>query len=193
MRLDITLYSLAVVFFVITIASAVLLAGTDQTLWILTSGLLGILSLSLGFIQRPRTTAQINQPPTAIPVTASAQPIGTATPQAPTEEERLPAQTASVTETPAVQEPAVTVEQPAIPEPPANIVSSQEAIESSMGHALTEVSGIGEKRATQLNALGIFNVDDLAKAQAEDLAKSLKVSPKIVAKWVMGAKQLLQK
>jgi predicted flap endonuclease-1-like 5' DNA nuclease len=62
-----------------------------------------------------------------------------------------------------------------------------------MGHALTEVSGIGEKRATQLNALGIFNVDDLAKAQAEDLAKSLKVSPKIVAKWVMGAKQLLQK
>jgi predicted flap endonuclease-1-like 5' DNA nuclease len=193
MRLDITLYSLAVVFFVITIASAVLLAGTDQTLWILTSGLLGILSLSLGFIQRPRTTAQINQPPTAIPVTASAQPIGTATPQAPTEEERLPAQTASVTETPAVQEPAVTVEQPAIPEPSANIVSSQEAIESSMGHALTEVSGIGEKRATQLNALGIFNVDDLAKAQAEDLAKSLKVSPKIVAKWVMGAKQLLQK
>jgi predicted flap endonuclease-1-like 5' DNA nuclease len=193
MRLDITLYSLAVVFFVITIASAVLLAGTDQTLWILTSGLLGILSLSLGIIQRPRTTAQINQPSTAIPVTASAQPIGTATPQAPTEEERLPAQTASVTETPAVQEPAVTVEQPAIPEPSANIVSSQEAIESSMGHALTEVSGIGEKRATQLNALGIFNVDDLAKAQAEDLAKSLKVSPKIVAKWVMGAKQLLQK
>jgi hypothetical protein len=133
MRLDITLYSLAVVFFVITIASAVLLAGTDQTLWILTSGLLGILSLSLGIIQRPRTTAQINQPSTAIPVTASAQPIGTATPQAPTEEERLPAQTASVTETPAVQEPAVTVEQPAIPEPSANIVSSQEPLSLPWG------------------------------------------------------------
>jgi predicted flap endonuclease-1-like 5' DNA nuclease len=184
MRLDITLYSLAVVFFVITIASAVLLAGTDQTLWILTSGLLGILSLSLGFIQRPRTTAQINQPPTAIPVTASTQPTGTVTPQAPTEEEKLPAQTAPVTETPAIQEPAVAVEQPAIPELPTNVVSSKE-------HALTEVSGIGEKRATQPKTLGIINVDDLASA--EDLAKSLKGSPKIVAKWVTSAKQLLQK
>ena len=193
MRLDITLYSLAVVFFVITIASAVLLAGTDQTLWILTSGLLGILSLSLGFIQRPRTTAQINQPLTPIPVTASTQPTETVTPQAPKEEEKLPAQTAPVTETPAIQELAVTVEQPAIPEPPATIVSSKEAIELSMGHVLTEVSGIGEKRATQLKALGIINVDDLAKASAEDLAKSLKVSPKIVAKWITGAKQLLQK
>jgi Mn-dependent DtxR family transcriptional regulator len=37
------------------------------------------------------------------------------------------------------------------------------------------------------------NVDDLAKASVEDLAKSLKVSPKIVAKWVASAKQLLRK
>ena len=134
MRLDITLNSLAVVFFVITIASAVLLAGTDQTLWILTSGLLGILSLSLGFIQRPRTKAQINQP--------STQPTETVTPQA-SKEEELPAQPAPVMETPAIQEIAVAVEQPAIPELPTNVVSSKE-------HALTEVNGIGEKRATQL-------------------------------------------
>ena len=134
MRLDITLNSLEVVFFVITIASAVLLAGTDQTLWILTSGLLGILSLSLGFIQRPRTKAQINQP--------STQPTETVTPQA-SKEEELPAQPAPVMETPAIQEIAVAVEQPAIPELPTNVVSSKE-------HALTEVNGIGEKRATQL-------------------------------------------
>jgi len=78
-------------------------------------------------------------------------------------------------------------------EPPANVVSSKEASAPSMEYALTEVGGIGEKRASQLEALGIITVDDLAKASDEDLAKSLKVSPKIVAKWITGAKQLLQK
>ncbi|MGD0995976.1 MAG: helix-hairpin-helix domain-containing protein [Candidatus Bathyarchaeia archaeon] len=58
---------------------------------------------------------------------------------------------------------------------------------------LTEVSGIGEKRESQLKAIGINSVDDLAKASVEDLAKRLKVSPKIVAKWVASAKQLQQK
>jgi predicted flap endonuclease-1-like 5' DNA nuclease len=115
-------------------------------------------------------------------VPASTQPTETVKPQAPKKE--VPAQTTPVMETPAIQEPAVAVEHPAIPELPTNVVSSKE-------HALTEVSGIGEKRATQLKALGIINVDDLASV--EDLAKSLKVSPKIVAKWVTRAKQLLQK
>jgi len=72
-------------------------------------------------------------------------------------------------------------------------VASIEVNEPSIEHALTEISGIGEKRASQLKALGIKSVDDLAKAPVEDLAKSLKVSPKIVAKWVAGAKKLQQK
>jgi predicted flap endonuclease-1-like 5' DNA nuclease len=54
---------------------------------------------------------------------------------------------------------------------------------------LTEVKGIGEKRATQLNALGINTVEELANAAPEEIAKSLKISPKIVAKWVYSAKQ----
>jgi predicted flap endonuclease-1-like 5' DNA nuclease len=65
---------------------------------------------------------------------------------------------------------------------------------------LTEVSGVGEKRASQLKAIGINSVDDLAKASVEDVAKRLKVSPKtvavspkIVAEWVASAKQLQQK
>jgi predicted flap endonuclease-1-like 5' DNA nuclease len=58
---------------------------------------------------------------------------------------------------------------------------------------LTEVSGVGEKRESQLKAIGINSVDDLAKASVEDVAKRLKVSPKIVAKWVASAKQLQQK
>ena len=192
MRLDITLYALAVVFFVITIASAFLLEGTDQTLWIITSGLLGILSLSLGFIQRPRVTTQVNQP-SMPPVTVAPQPTETTTPQAPQEEQKLPPETAPALETPAIPETTVTVEQPTVAETPANTIAPQEVNEPSIELALTQVSGIGGKRATQLKALGINTVDDLAKASAEDIAKNLKVSPKIVAKWITGAKQLKQK
>jgi len=57
---------------------------------------------------------------------------------------------------------------------------------------LTEVKGIGEKRTNQLKTYGINNVDDLAKGSIQDLAKRLNVSPKIVAKWVEDAKQLLK-
>ena len=195
MRLDYILYILAVVFFVITITSAFLLTGTDQILWISASALLGILSLSLGFIQRPKP-AQTNQSPTPAPTpaiaTSATQPTETAILEAPKEEEKLSLQTAPTTETPIIQEPQVTV-QPAMPETPANTVASIEVNEPSIEHALTEISGIGEKRASQLKALGIKSVDDLAKAPVEDLAKSLKVSPKIVAKWVTGAKKLQQK
>jgi len=57
---------------------------------------------------------------------------------------------------------------------------------------LKEVRGIGEKRAAQLKALGINSVNDLAKASTEDLATKLKVSPKIVEKWVAGAKEIVK-
>ena len=55
---------------------------------------------------------------------------------------------------------------------------------------LTQVKGIGEKRAMQLKALGIDSVEALAKSSAKRLARKLKVSPKIVEKWVAGAKEL---
>ena len=55
---------------------------------------------------------------------------------------------------------------------------------------LTQVKGIGEKRATQLKALGINSVDDLAKASAKTLAAKLKISPKIASKWIESAKEL---
>jgi len=57
--------------------------------------------------------------------------------------------------------------------------------------ALTQVKGIGEKRATQLKAIGINSVNELAKASVEEVAVKLKVYPKIVAKWVSAAKELI--
>jgi len=62
-----------------------------------------------------------------------------------------------------------------------------------VGRELTEVKGIGAKRAEQLKALGILSVEDLARASAKDLASKLKVSPKITEKWIKNAKKLVEK
>jgi len=58
---------------------------------------------------------------------------------------------------------------------------------------LTEVKGIGEKRAQQLKDVGIGSVEDLAKASVNDLATRMKISPKITGKWIEDAKRLLEK
>ena len=55
---------------------------------------------------------------------------------------------------------------------------------------LTQVKGVGEKRATQLKAVGINSVDDLTNASAKAIAKKLKISPKIASKWIESAKEL---
>jgi predicted flap endonuclease-1-like 5' DNA nuclease len=58
---------------------------------------------------------------------------------------------------------------------------------------LTAVKGIKEKRAEQLKALGINNVQELANASANDLAAKLKISPKFTEKWIENAKELVAK
>lgn len=210
MRIDYVLYTLAVVFFVVAVASAFFLTGTDQIIWTSTSALLGILSLSLGFIQRPKPT-QASQLSTPAITMSATQPKETAL-EAKNEEEKLRLQTATGTEIPAILESEVAAQpamleapatrpalleapatRAAMLEPPVKIESAVENGKPSIERALTEVSGIGEKRASQLKVLGIGSVGDLAKASVEDLAKSLKVSPKIVTKWVAGAKELQQK
>jgi predicted flap endonuclease-1-like 5' DNA nuclease len=74
------------------------------------------------------------------------------------------------------QKPAITMETPAM----------TEALE------LTQVKGIGEKRAAQLKALGINSVEDLAKASATAIARRLQISPKITKKWIASAKELVK-
>lgn len=58
---------------------------------------------------------------------------------------------------------------------------------------LTKIKGIGAKRAEQLAAFGIHSIEDLAKASAKNLAKKLKLSPKITKKWIANAKALTEK
>ncbi len=58
---------------------------------------------------------------------------------------------------------------------------------------LTQVKGIGTRRAAQLKALGINSVADLAASSAEDIAEKLNVSPKRTRRWTTEARrQFLQ-
>jgi len=91
---------------------------------------------------------------------------------------------------------ATTIE--AIPVPTAPTAVTGEKTETVMEAApsvaaLTEVKGIGEKRAEQLRALGISSIEDLAKASGKDLAAKLKISPKITRRWVRNAKKPVEK
>jgi predicted flap endonuclease-1-like 5' DNA nuclease len=151
MRLDYTLYVLAALLLIITVVPFVVtIEGVEseaRSLWVVTTVVLGILTIGLGYSQRPKTKAQACQPAVAPPQTTMPE-----------------------------TQPATTIGTPAI----------TEALE------LTQVKGIGEKRATQLKAIGINNVNDLAKASAEDSAKKLQISSKITKKWIDSAKALVK-
>lgn len=57
---------------------------------------------------------------------------------------------------------------------------------------ITEVSGIGPKRAEQLRSLGINTAHDLASASPESLAAKTGISPKITEQWIEQAKKLMK-
>jgi predicted flap endonuclease-1-like 5' DNA nuclease len=101
-----------------------------------------------------------------------------------------------------------------LPEPKNDVVSSEKSIKKNIENKLepaviyekktpeshpdkpdielTQVKGIGEKRAIQLNTLGIKTVNDLANESAANISKKLKISPKITRKWKASAKKLLK-
>ncbi|MCL2172478.1 MAG: helix-hairpin-helix domain-containing protein [Candidatus Bathyarchaeota archaeon] len=58
---------------------------------------------------------------------------------------------------------------------------------------LTSVKGVREKRALQLNALGIYTVKELSQASVETLTKGLRpISPKQAGNLIEAAKQQLK-
>jgi len=150
MRSDYALYAVAIIFFILT-GITLAYQVEAQELWIISTFVLGLFFIGLGYSQRPKAQAKT--------VTVEAPPPPT----------------------PAVQEP-VAQDIQEIVEKPAPTVKE-----------LTEVKGIGEKRADQLKNIGISNVEDLAKASADDLAAKLKVSPKITKVWIENAKKLVEK
>jgi predicted flap endonuclease-1-like 5' DNA nuclease len=173
MRLDYTLYILAAIIFIITAVPFVVtiegVASETRSLWVVTTVVLGLLSIGLGYSQRPKTEAQACEPAVTAPQTAITETQPAATAQVPAEE-KTEAPTEKTTMTKAAT-------------PAASMSTTMD---------LTQVKGIGEKRAEQLKALGISNVDDLAKASAKTIAKNLKISPKTADRWVATAKELVK-
>jgi hypothetical protein len=56
---------------------------------------------------------------------------------------------------------------------------------------LTQVKGIGKRRAAQLKALGVDTVASLSTCSPEDLAEKLDVSPKRTTRWIAEARKHL--
>jgi len=157
MRSDYALYTVAIIFFIITgIVFAIQIEVTYKSLGIIATAVLGIFFIGLGYTQRPR---------------AKVQTVMAAPPAPP------PTQPASQPSTETVEEKTVETVGMAAP----------------TGTPLTNIKGIGEKRAEQLKALGINSVEELAKASAEELASKLKISLKITQRWIENAKKLTEK
>lgn len=171
MRSDYLLYVVAVIFFIIT--AAVATYAVTQQLWIVTTAVIGLAFIGLGYTQRPK--------PATTTMKTSAPPPPPSTPQQQQQQVR-----------PEVIEPAqLVVAEVAKQEEVAPIVQAPQP--EPLGGGLTEVKGIGEKRAAQLKALGINSVEELAEASAKELAAKLNISPKITNKWIENAKEIGQK
>ena len=148
MRSDYAFYTVAIIFFILTgvmYASTLPLEELERNLGVVTTVILGLLFIGLGYSQRPKlqgaAVEQIPSAPTAI--TEKAKPV--------------------------------------------EVEAAPPALE------LTQVKSIGEKRAEQLKAVGISDVEDLTKASAKGLAVKLKISPKITRRWIRSAKRLTEK
>jgi predicted flap endonuclease-1-like 5' DNA nuclease len=183
MRSDFVLYTVAAFFFALTVIAVVIITEAERSLWVVSTAVLGILSVGLGYYQRPQANAPAQKTP--------------ARPTKSTQTEQVPVVEAlQVAEVP-IQQPKIEQTPPIIETPPTPIVTPDTSaaqtetapIQQPIQSPLTKVKGIGEKRAAQLNAIGINTIDELAKSSIDEIANNLKVSPKIVTKWVEAAKQ----
>jgi predicted flap endonuclease-1-like 5' DNA nuclease len=95
--------------------------------------------------------------------------------------------------------PTVTTQITAPPPPPPPVqtaVKEEKTVQIAVEPLLvklTQVKGVKEKRAEQLQTIGIKSIYDLANASATDIAAKLQISPKITEKWIESAKELSKK
>jgi predicted flap endonuclease-1-like 5' DNA nuclease len=169
MRMDYILYAVAILFFIATLAS-VAYSFEQEQVWVVSTAVIGLAFAGFGYTQRPKTE-------TSSVTTKVSEP----TPSTPQQQQQ------AIVVTPAP--PQLPVTEPVKPEEATPIVEQLQTPRSM----LTKVRGIGEKRTTQLNALGINSIEDLANASPKDLAAKMNISPKITRRWVENAKELGQK
>lgn len=193
MRLDYILYGLAVVFFMMTAVSLALIGEQNQrNVWVVATVVLGLFSAGLGYSQRPKAVAAKTQAVPAVPLSTMPKPEHAVVDDAHEKEGFVAENVNRTVETPMLPQAPSPMPMPVVaPMPVLPPVPTE--IPAAPTKDLTSVKGIGGKRAAQLKALGISNIDVLAAASPRDLAAKMKVSPKIVEKWVAGAKELVEK
>jgi len=167
MRLDYISYAIAVIFFVVTLTAVAYYS--EQQLWIVTTAVVGLVFIGLGYTQRPKA-----------PIVTQTEVLSSAPPPPPAQP--------TITETAKEEAKTVAQPQPLMVQPQPPMVQLK-----TMARELIKVKGIKEKRAAQLKNLGINSLEDLTKASAEDLAAKLQISPKITEKWIANAKELQEK
>jgi predicted flap endonuclease-1-like 5' DNA nuclease len=75
MRSDYALYTVAIIFFILTATTAFVLAGMEQSLSVVSTAVLGLLFIGLGYSQRPKPQARaIAAPPPPTPAPAPPTP-----------------------------------------------------------------------------------------------------------------------
>jgi predicted flap endonuclease-1-like 5' DNA nuclease len=66
MRSDYALYTVAIIFFILTAITAFTLAEFERNLWVVTTAILGLLFIGLGYTQKPKPQAiTVEAPPQA--------------------------------------------------------------------------------------------------------------------------------
>ncbi len=81
---------------------------------------------------------------------------------------------------------------PAAPKPSAPLPKAKPKLTVTPPIDITDVKGIGPKRAERLRALGIDTAQDLAKSSATLLAANMDVSSKLTNKWIREAEKLVE-
>ncbi len=172
MRLDYTLYALAIVFFIITAVSFVLVAEQyERSLYMVSTVVLGILSVTVGYFMRPKIKAS-----------AAIQPVPSVTQEVVSQSAPQAAVAVEVPAAPAPKAQAPAMETPVAPTAAAKDPATE----------FTQIRGISKARAAQLKANGIKSIKALSEASPTDLAAKLEVSPKIVKMWIGSAKKLVK-
>jgi predicted flap endonuclease-1-like 5' DNA nuclease len=71
-------------------------------------------------------------------------------------------------------------------------VGVKEPKESKPPMALTEIKGIGPKRAEELKAAGVTTVSDLAKRSAKNLSEKTGIPLKNISEWIVQANEMIE-
>jgi predicted flap endonuclease-1-like 5' DNA nuclease len=193
LRSDYLLYALAAVFFVITAVSLVMVVEqTQKSLWVVTTVVLGLFSLGLGYYQRPKVKTVSSESSVSVPPATMPQPQQPAIGDAHEVEASRAENVGRAVEAPIL--PASPTPVPMQVSPPMPVLAPAPVVETQAvpKDELTRVKGIGAKRAAQLKAQGINNIDDLAKASVGDVVAKLGVTRKVAKKWIANAKELAE-